>query len=196
MIYREWGVNNWVLKNQPKEVVLVPLHETSTRLHLQYHTKTHMAEIIATRQWEQPLLTLSRSHHLPLLFLSLPNPYPSHLLFFFSSSSHRLNLLSSHMQTYTQGRADRNPRHRKGEEEETKNITEDDDAWLRDGKSNLRWLYLLCTQWKTTWPSCLQWNQGLSRPKWWKMCTSHHMKGMDDMSSEKMMTWVHKQHHI
>lgn len=77
-----------------------------------------------------------------------------------------------------------------------KENSKDDDAWLIDSKGNLKWLYLLHTQWKTTWLSHLQWKQGLSLPEQWKICTSHHVKGMDDRSSGNVLVHKHKQHQV
>lgn len=181
MIYWEWRVDKQSSAEEPakKGGVSTTAWEKYKASSAIPYKKIH-GWIIATSQQVQPLLApflATNSFHCSYHFSS----YPSHLLFFFLSSQAQLTFIT-YTRTCTQGRADRNPHHSRREEEETRKTAKDDDARLTDNKGNLKWLYLLHTQWKTTWLSCLQWKQGLSLPEWWKMCTSHHVKGMDDMS--------------
>lgn len=164
MVYWEWGVNKTFecRRTSQRNVWRVPWHKTSTRLHLQYHAKTYMAK---------SQLQVSKCNNYSLL----PGHHLLQLLFPFLLSMQSvvfLPLLASqltfitHARTYTQGRADKNLPHSKGEEEETRKTAED-DVWLTAKVISYgSTLYthsgklLLCLQ-----------QQGLSLPEWRKMCT-------------------------
>lgn len=184
MVYWEWGVDKTFAcrRTSQRNVWWVPWCEASTRLHLQYHAKTYMAESQLQVSECNNYSLLPGHHLLPLLF-----PFLLSVVFLPLLAS-QLTFIT-HARTYTKGRADRNPPQSKGEEEEIRK-TAKDDIWLIAKVISYGYTFYIHSG---KLLSCLQ-QQGLSLPEWRKMSTSHLVSSTDDTRPRNIPVHKHRHH--